>query len=237
MVSAPIFDPNLFVHGINKKNWDELIKHRDKPLINKSLSGLYPPGSTIKMLVAISSLENDVFNPKTVVHCFTGSKKELIRAVLARYLDVFMPSASIEINRLHLAPEHASLNEIFSALIKPLLELNKVRNGGTIIFLQLLGRGYIESQGHLRWFITTHYGEHLATFVKAVAASAPHIPQAEMFWRLHFTLGTIVFTMASADALNEIAAADYGEHNNTEAIIRKVIPYMAAGVAVPVLTN
>ncbi|MCL1112679.1 MULTISPECIES: TetR/AcrR family transcriptional regulator [Shewanella] len=166
-----------------------------------------------------------------------GSKKELIRAVLARYLDVFMPSASIEINRLHLAPEHASLNEIFSALIKPLLELNKVRNGGTIIFLQLLGRGYIESQGHLRWFITTHYGEHLATFVKAVAASAPHIPQAEMFWRLHFTLGTIVFTMASADALNEIAAADYGEHNNTEAIIRKVIPYMAAGVAVPVLTN
>ncbi len=69
MVSAPIFDPNLFVHGINKKNWDELIKHRDKPLINKSLSGLYPPGSTIKMLVAISSLENDVFNPKTVIHC------------------------------------------------------------------------------------------------------------------------------------------------------------------------
>jgi hypothetical protein len=58
-----------------------------------------------------------------------------------------------------------------------------------------------------------------------------------MFWRLHFTLGTIVFTMASADALNEIAAADYGEHNNIEAIIRKVIPYMAAGVAVPVLTN
>ena len=69
MVSAPIFDPNLFVHGINKKNWDELIKHRDKPLINKSLSGLYPPGSTIKMLVAISSLENDVFNPKTVIQC------------------------------------------------------------------------------------------------------------------------------------------------------------------------
>ncbi|AZG36389.1 MULTISPECIES: TetR/AcrR family transcriptional regulator [Shewanella] len=166
-----------------------------------------------------------------------GSKKELIRAVLARYLDVFMPSASIEINRLHNAPENASLNEIFSALINPLLELNKVRNGGTIIFLQLLGRGYIESQGHLRWFITTHYGEHLATFVQAVSASVPHIPAAEMFWRLHFTLGTIVFTMASADALNEIAAADYGEHNNIEAIIRKVIPYMAAGVAVPVLTN
>jgi AcrR family transcriptional regulator len=163
-----------------------------------------------------------------------GSKKELIRAVLARYLDVFMPSAANEISHLEKAAEQADLNEIFSSLIKPLLELNKVRSGGTTIFLQLLGRGYIESQGHLRWFITTHYGEHLATFVQAVKTSAPHIPPAEMFWRLHFTLGTIVFTMASANALNDIASAEYGEHNNIEAIIRKVIPYMAAGVAVAV---
>ena len=69
MVSSPIFDPNLFVHGINRKNWNELIEHRDKPLINKSIAGLYPPGSTIKMLATISALENDVFNPKTVIRC------------------------------------------------------------------------------------------------------------------------------------------------------------------------
>ena len=72
MVSSPIFDPNHFVHGIDKKNWDKLIKHRDKPLINKAISGLYPPGSTIKLLSAISALENDVFNPKTTINC-TGS--------------------------------------------------------------------------------------------------------------------------------------------------------------------
>ncbi len=69
MVSSPVFDSNKFVHGINKKDWSELIKHRDKPLINKAVAGLYPPGSTIKLLSAISALENDVFNPKTVIHC------------------------------------------------------------------------------------------------------------------------------------------------------------------------
>ena len=69
MVSSPIFDPNKFVHGINQKDWNELIQHRDKPLINKAVSGLYPPGSTIKLLSAISALENDVFNPKTVIRC------------------------------------------------------------------------------------------------------------------------------------------------------------------------
>lgn len=163
-----------------------------------------------------------------------GSKKELIRAVLARYLDVFMPAASAEIRRLNATHPQANLEEILSSLIDPLLDLNKLRSEGTTIFLQLLGRGYIESQGHLRWFITTHYGQHLDAFVRAVSDSVPHIPPAEMFWRLHFTLGTIVFAMASADALNDIAAADFGEHNDIEAVIRKVIPYMAAGVSVPV---
>tara|TARA_B100000029_G_scaffold336927_1_gene329062 strand:+ start:1354 stop:3288 length:1935 start_codon:yes stop_codon:yes gene_type:complete len=69
MVSSPLFDSNKFVHGISTKDWNELIKHRDKPLINKAVAGLYPPGSTIKLLSAISALENDIFSPKKVIHC------------------------------------------------------------------------------------------------------------------------------------------------------------------------
>ena len=72
MASAPTYDANNFVHGINRKDWNDLIKHRDKPLINKSIAGLYPPGSTIKTLVAFSALENDIVNPKFTVRC-TGS--------------------------------------------------------------------------------------------------------------------------------------------------------------------
>lgn len=161
-----------------------------------------------------------------------GSKKELIRAVLARYLDQFMPAASDEIATIRQQKPDASLTEIFSALVAPLLALNGIRTGGTRTFLQLLGRGYIESQGHLRWFITSHYGEHLHQFVNAVQQSVPNIPKADIFWRLHFTLGTVVFTMGSADALMDIAAADFGERNNIETVIRKVIPYIASGVAV-----
>ena len=69
MVSSPMFDPNDFVHGISSKKWQELIKNTRKPLINKSLAGLYPPGSTIKPIVALSALENDVVSPKFVVEC------------------------------------------------------------------------------------------------------------------------------------------------------------------------
>ena len=69
MVSNPTYDPNKFVHGISKKDWEELIKNKKKPLINKSIAGLYPPGSTIKPVVAFSALENDVISPKLVVEC------------------------------------------------------------------------------------------------------------------------------------------------------------------------
>jgi len=69
MASSPTFDPNKFVHGISQKDWKQLTQHRGKPLVNKAMSGLYPPGSTIKTLVTISALENDVVNPKMVQQC------------------------------------------------------------------------------------------------------------------------------------------------------------------------
>jgi penicillin-binding protein 2 len=69
MASSPAYDPNAFVHGIDRKTWGKLLKHRDKPLINKAIAGLYPPGSTIKTLVALSSLENDVISPNLTVQC------------------------------------------------------------------------------------------------------------------------------------------------------------------------
>ena len=69
MVSGPTYDSNKFVHGISQGDWQLLINDKKKPLINKPMAGLYPPGSTIKPIVALSALENDVISPKLVVDC------------------------------------------------------------------------------------------------------------------------------------------------------------------------
>ena len=69
MVSSPTFKPNEFVHGLDKKYWNSLIKDGKKPLTNKALSGLYPPGSTIKTLVALSALENGIVRPLDTFRC------------------------------------------------------------------------------------------------------------------------------------------------------------------------
>ncbi len=69
MVSSPPYDPNAFVHGVDKDYWNSLISNKKKPLINKAISGLYPPGSTIKTLVALSALENKIINPSQRFKC------------------------------------------------------------------------------------------------------------------------------------------------------------------------
>jgi len=69
MHSSPSFDPNLFLYGISVENWKSIRENSLKPLINKTISGLYSPGSTIKPIVALSALENNVISPNFKVRC------------------------------------------------------------------------------------------------------------------------------------------------------------------------
>lgn len=66
--SSPTFDPNNFVEGISKDYWKQLNEDIRKPLNNKPISALYPPGSTYKLMVAIAALESG-FNPSNRVYC------------------------------------------------------------------------------------------------------------------------------------------------------------------------
>ena len=75
MHSSPSYNPNSFLFGISKDEWELIRNNPLKPLINKTLSGLYSPGSTIKPIVALSALENNIIGPNFKVKC-TG-KTEL----------------------------------------------------------------------------------------------------------------------------------------------------------------
>ncbi len=63
LVSTPGFDPNAFNVGITSEQWNALMTDDHKPLINKALSGAYPPGSTFKPVVAAAAVESGVATP------------------------------------------------------------------------------------------------------------------------------------------------------------------------------
>ena len=67
-VSKPGFDPNLFVDGIDPQSWTELNNSPDRPLNNRAIAGVYPPGSTFKPFMAIAALETGKRTFKSAIH-------------------------------------------------------------------------------------------------------------------------------------------------------------------------
>ena len=67
-VSKPGFDPNLFVDGIDPASWAELNNSPDRPLTNRAIAGIYPPGSTFKPFMAMAALESGKRTPKSAIN-------------------------------------------------------------------------------------------------------------------------------------------------------------------------
>jgi penicillin-binding protein 2 len=69
MVSTPGFDPNAFARGITQAEWRDLLDSPERPLNNKAIGGVYPPGSTYKMVTALAALESRAIDPWTRLPC------------------------------------------------------------------------------------------------------------------------------------------------------------------------
>ncbi len=69
LVSQPGFDPNAFSRGLTQAEWNGLLNNEYKPLINKAVQGQYPPGSTLKPIVALAALQYGVMSPDETVTC------------------------------------------------------------------------------------------------------------------------------------------------------------------------
>ena len=67
--SAPAFDPNLFVNGISQADYSALLENKYRPLPSKAVQGMYPPGSTFKMITVLAALKAEVITPKETVKC------------------------------------------------------------------------------------------------------------------------------------------------------------------------
>lgn len=74
MFNHPAFDPEIFARGIRQAEWDALQNDPNHPLEDKAIRGMYPPGSTFKLIVAAAGLGTGVINDKTTFTC-TGAMK------------------------------------------------------------------------------------------------------------------------------------------------------------------
>jgi penicillin-binding protein 2 len=69
LYSSPSYDPNIFLNRLSQEMVDRYLRNPVKPMLNRVTQGLYPPGSTFKLLVALAALEKGILKPETVFHC------------------------------------------------------------------------------------------------------------------------------------------------------------------------
>lgn len=67
--STPAFDPNKFANGISQADYTALLNDKYRPLPNKAIQGIYPPGSTFKMITVLAALEAGVVTSEDIVKC------------------------------------------------------------------------------------------------------------------------------------------------------------------------
>lgn len=160
-----------------------------------------------------------------------GSKKSLIQAVFDRFLQDFTKELSIELLTLEQLPAKDLTAEVLlKALITPLLSMDKMRKNSISIFMRLLGRAYAETQGHLRRYVTDKYGHVLVRFTHLFQKAYPELGTDQIFWRLHYMLGSLIFTLAGSDALRQISESDFNRSLKIEDVVKEMIPFLAAGM-------
>lgn len=69
LASSPGFSPESFEHGLSPQEWQKILNNKDHPLMNRTIKGQYPPGSTFKIVMAVAGLEEGVIDPHTQVVC------------------------------------------------------------------------------------------------------------------------------------------------------------------------
>lgn len=162
-----------------------------------------------------------------------GSKKSLIHAVFARYLDPFCAHLSLEIDRLEKKQPSPDLELLLERLAFTLLNTQTPNKQGLSVFMRLLGLAYTQAQGHLRDYLQAQYGEVFRRFVRLLSQATGELPEAERFWRVHFMLGAMIFTMSSLNTLRDLAAQDFQDHTNVRTLVARLMPFICAGMQAP----
>lgn len=183
LVSKPSYDPDLFVDGISHVNYNRLISDPHKPLFNRALQGQYPPGSTIKPVMALAGLETGRIDPQKQVWCpgyitLPGSKRRYrdwkrsghgwvdMREAIYRSSDVYFYKLALQlgIDNIH------RYGALFGLGAKTGIDLPRERNG------LMPSRAWKRGSRNLPWYP----GETLNTVIGQGFMSTTPLQLAQM---------------------------------------------------------
>lgn len=164
-----------------------------------------------------------------------GSKQALIREVFQRRLGPLNAARIAQLDDLETSAKGRPLavEQIIEAIIGPALLLGRQPLARGAVFLRLLGRAFSEPAETLRDILPGQYRQVVIRFKQALVRALPDMPDQELTWRMHFMFGTLSYAMAGNDALQLIATCNLEGADDAEAIMRRLVPFLSAGLRAP----
>jgi AcrR family transcriptional regulator len=161
-----------------------------------------------------------------------GSKKGLIQAVAEKFLTPLCAELSGILEQRKLADDagQITLDELLEMLMRTLLIVNRDNVNALAVFMRLLELSYMKNQEELREFLMSRYNAKLQPFIQLLREDAAPMEDDEFFWRLHFMLGSITFTLSNFHTLHAIEKREFHSGAEVENILHRMIPVLSAGL-------
>jgi AcrR family transcriptional regulator len=162
------------------------------------------------------------------VNYYFGSKDNLIVAVLSRAIRPLNERRLALLDTLlrEAAPEPPALRKILEALLRPCIEMGS--DPAHRETFQLLERSLSEEGNFIKQIIQREWNPVVARFIEAMDHALPDVPQEEVFWRIHFTMGALIHTMCHHQDLTLISEGRC--RFDPEQTLARITDYAAAGL-------
>ncbi len=170
------------------------------------------------------------------VHYHFGSKRELIRAVLARRLRPLNEERLERLSRCDPGPPNApDLGRVVRAFVAPVLRMVQQQRGGHA-FARFVLRSFSEPNQELRAVVFDEFEEVARRFTEALGRTLPHLSHEEICWRFHFMVGSMVHTAGLGFIAHRISGGACNPMD-VEGVIERLVSFLSSGLRAPGLST
>ena len=158
-----------------------------------------------------------------------GSKEALIQAVFERYLTPFCQALDAKLQEFE-DQGGVQLEKLFGVASRLALGSQGDEPRRAMIFFRLSGQAYSQPQEHLRAWLRDHYGAVFRRFLEQLRGAVPDVPPMELFLRVHFSIGAVIFTLSGMESLQTISKKDFNTDITAARITQQLLPFVVGGI-------
>ncbi|MCB1584096.1 MAG: TetR/AcrR family transcriptional regulator [Xanthomonadales bacterium] len=184
--------------------------------------------------LSIRKISQQAHTNLAAINYHFGNKQQLIEHVLERRLNNLFQVREKMLHDLNQGNSAMACNleQVLHAFIAPALYMINDRHQGGRVFMKVLARAYAEQSESLHHLLSTRYTPIIKEFAEAIHLACPELPRETIFWRFHFIIGALTYTMGDFGASSR--AKQMPEHEYFNKSVEELIKFGVASLTADV---